>query len=116
MDADENDITNYLKVLRGQYVSAREIARKAAGKRRYDKEPGWAVPVLMRLLDKRVVDGDAMGHYRLTPESEKKKPKRWVSPEMQAILEKTGKDFSRGVEIDQPETPPPGTGPAPGGD
>lgn len=107
MDADEKDIITYLKVWAGQYISAREIARKAASKKRYHSEPDWAVPVLGRLLEKGLVEADAMAHYRLAPESKKEKTKRWLSPEIQKILEKTGKDFSEGVEIAPSENPPP---------
>ena len=106
MDADEKDIVTYLKVWAGQFISAREIARKAASKRRYEKEPDWAVPVLGRLLEKGLVEADSMAHYRLVPDSKKEKARRWISPAIQKILEKTGKDFSEGVEIDEPETPP----------
>lgn len=109
MDADEHDILTYLKVWSGQYVSAREIARKAASKRRFENEPDWAVPVLGRLVEKRLIESDSMAHYRLIPEAKKHKPKRWISPQMQKILEKTGKDFSEGVEITEP-TPPPEDG------
>ncbi|MFO1488063.1 MAG: hypothetical protein U1F65_06265 [Verrucomicrobiota bacterium] len=105
MDADENDIITYLKTWSGQYVSAREIARKAASKKRFQNEPDWAVPVLSRLVEKGIVEADSMAHYRLVPERKSKKHRRWISPEIQKILEKTGKDFSEGVEIDQPETP-----------
>ena len=113
MDADENDIITYLKVWTGQYVSAREIARKAASKRRYENEPDWAVSVLGRLAEKGLVESDSMAHYRLVPDAKKEKPRRWISPQMQKILDKTGKDFSEGVEIaeppkTEPSTPPPG--------
>ena len=106
MDADENDIITYLKVWTGQYVSAREIARKAASKKRFQAEPDWAVPVLGRLVEKGLVEADSMAHYRLISDSKKAKTKRWLSPQMQKILEKTGKDFSEGVDIDEPKTPP----------
>ena len=107
MDADEKDIVTYLKVSPGQYVSAREIARKAASKKRFQAEPDWAVPVLGRLLEKGTVESDSMAHYWLAPESKKEKPKRWISPEIQKLLDKTGKDFTEGMEIDEPKTPPP---------
>ncbi len=109
MDADEKDIITYLKVWSGQYVSAREIARKAASKKRFEKEPNWAVPVLGRLLEKGLVESDSRAHYRLLLGSKKEKPKRWISPHLQKILDKTGKDFSEGGEIDEPpKTAPPG--------
>ncbi len=107
MDADEKDIIAYLKVWSGQYVSGREIARKAAGKKRFQKEPHWAVPALGRLKEKGFVESDSAAHYRLLAESKREKPSRWISPEIQKLLEKTGKDFSEGVEITEPATPPP---------
>lgn len=107
MHADEKDILTYLKIWAGQYVSAREIARKAASKKRFQSEPDWAVPVLGRLLEKGLVESDSMAHYRLVKETKKEKPKRWVSPEIQKLLDKTGKDFSEGVEIEETKTPPP---------
>ena len=105
MDADEKDVVTYLKAWAGQYISAREIARKAASKKRYQSEPDWAVPVLNRLVEKGIVEADSMAHYRLVPDSKRDKPKRWISPEIQKILEKTGKDFSEGTEIVEKEKP-----------
>jgi hypothetical protein len=105
MDADERDIVTYLKTWSGQYVSAREIARRAASKKRFQQEPNWAVPVLGRLVEKGIIESDSMAHYRLLAESKKHKPKRWLSPEIKKILEQTGKEFSEGAEISEPEDP-----------
>ena len=105
MDADERDIVTYLKTWSGQYVSAREIARRAASKKRYEKEPDWAVPVLGRLVDRGIIEADSRAHYRLFPEAKKRKPKRWLSPEIKKLLEQTGEQFSEGAEINEPETP-----------
>ena len=102
MDADERDIVTYLKSWSGYYVSGREIARRAAGRRRYEKEPDWAVPVLTRMAEKGIVEMDAAAHYRLAPESkERRKRKQWISPEIRKILERAGKEFSEGKEIDE---------------
>ena len=105
MDADERDIVTYLKTWSGQYISGREIARRAASKKRYEKEPGWAVQVLVRLVEKRNLESDSRAHYRLLPEAKKHKPKRWLSPEIKKILEQTGEKFSEGAEINEPENP-----------
>lgn len=105
MDADERDILTYLKTWSGQYVSAREIARRAASKKRYQQEPHWAVPVLGRLVEQGIIESDSRAHYRLVPEAKKHKPKRWLSPEIKKILEQTGKEFSEGAEISDPENP-----------
>jgi hypothetical protein len=105
MDADERDIVTYLKTWSGQYISGREIARRAASKKRFEKEPDWAVSVLGRLVEKGIIESDARAHYRLLPEAKKHKPKRWLSPEIKKILEQTGREFSEGAEISEPENP-----------
>jgi hypothetical protein len=101
MDADELDVVTYLKSWGSQFVSGREIARRAAGKRRFQQDPNWAVPILSRLLDLKIIESDSMAHYRLAPESKTThRRKRWLSPEIKKILEKTGKDFDSSVEIE----------------
>ena len=92
MDADEKEICVYLKSWRGQFVSGREIARRAAGKWRFRDDPNWATPILVRLVEMGVLESDAAGYYRLRS-TEKKKPKKWISPQFKAILEQSGKDF-----------------------
>ena len=56
MDADERDICNYLKSWRNQFVSGRDIARRAGGKWRFREDQDWAVAVLARLVEKGVVE------------------------------------------------------------
>jgi hypothetical protein len=93
MDADEKEVYNFMKTCAGQFVSAREISRRAAGKWRFRDDPNWAAPILLILVEKGILESDAAGYYRLRPREEKK-PKKWVSPHIKAILEKSGKDFS----------------------
>lgn len=105
MDADERDVIMYLKSWNGQFVSGREIARRAAGKRRFQQEPNWSVPVIARLLEQRIIESDSMAHYRLVPEAKREqRRKRWLSPEIKKLLEQTGKDFGEAVEIDKPQS------------
>jgi hypothetical protein len=100
MDSDEKEICNYLKSLHGQYVSSREIARRAGGKWRFRDDPNWATQSLLRLVEKSILESDASGYYRLRA-TEKKKPKKWISPHIKAILEKSGKDFGGALEVDK---------------
>jgi hypothetical protein len=102
MDADEREICNYLKGYPGQFIGVSEICRRAAGKRRYREEPNWAVQVLVRLLEKGMVEADSTGHYRLK-RKQKDKPQRWMSPHIKKILEESGKKFEDVVEIDEPD-------------
>jgi hypothetical protein len=103
MDTDEQLIAAYLKSWRGQFVSGREICRRAASKKRYQKNPSWAVPVLTRLVEKGILESDATGHYRLRPEDERRKRTKWISPQIQRILERSAKNFSGTIEIPEPE-------------
>jgi hypothetical protein len=103
MDAEEKEICDFLKSWPGQFVSGREIARRAGGKWRFRDDPNWSTPVLIRLVEKQLIESDAGGHYRLTAKEKKSKQKRWLSPELKKILEQAGKDFAEGVDVDKPE-------------
>ncbi len=98
MDADERDICLYLKGWAGQFVALAEISRRASGKRREEREPGWAVPVLGRLVEKGIVESDSTGHYRLKPRAGKEKPRKWISPQVRKMLEESGKPFEYVLE------------------
>jgi len=101
MDADERDICQYLKGWPGQFVSYGEIARRAAGKRRYRQEPDWASTVLARLVETGSIESDSTGHYRLKAVPKKEKSKRWVSPQIRKILEQSGKTFDIEEEAEE---------------
>ena len=105
MDADERDICLYLKGFPGQFLSHKEISRRAGGKRRYRNEPEWAAPVLSRLVEKGTLESDSTGHYRLKLRP-KDKPVRWVSPQIRKILEKSGKEFDGVYEVDADDEDP----------
>lgn len=107
MDSDERDICNYLKSLPGQALSAKEIARRAAGKWRYREDPYWAAPVLARLVEKSVIREDSNNYYRLVASEKKGASGRWVSPQIRKILEKSGKDFepTSTHELEDPSDP-----------
>jgi hypothetical protein len=106
LDADEKDICIYLKSCPGQFISGREICRRAAGKKRFRDDPYWATSVLIRLVEKKLIESDSTGHYRILPEHIKKKnpAKKWVSPHIKKILETSGKDFSHVIDADTEES------------
>ena len=93
---EERDICTYLKSLPGQFISAREIARRAGGKSRFRQDPHWCTPVLTQLLEKKVIESDSCHNYRLIAKQEKK-PKHWISPQMKKILEANG-SFTHVIE------------------
>ena len=100
MDSDERQVCDYLKSWPRHYVSAREVARRAGGKRRFREDPQWAYPVLTRLMEQGLIESDGLGHYRMkVVEHETKKRKRWVSPQVRAILERGGKNVDHLLEL-----------------
>jgi hypothetical protein len=108
MDADERDICIYLKSWPGQFVSGREISRRAGGKRRYREDANWAVAALSRLVERDFVESDTTGHFRLRRKAklhsqQQQQQGRWVSPEIKVILQRSGKDFGQIIEIEEPE-------------
>ncbi|TAK97490.1 MAG: hypothetical protein EPO07_13160 [Verrucomicrobia bacterium] len=103
MDADEREIYYYLKPYRNEYLSGREIARRAGGKRRFREDPQWAVPALLRMVERDILETDPAGHYRIKPAPEKTGKKKWVSPQVARILKASGKQFEGVIEIDEAE-------------
>ena len=77
MDADEAEVCEFLKSWPGQFVSAKEVCRRAGGKWHYREDERWALPVLQRLLEKGLVEADAGGHYRLITQHHKKNENKW---------------------------------------
>jgi hypothetical protein len=108
MDADQTAITLFLKSWPGQFVSRKEICRRAGGKWRFREDENWAVPVLQRMLEDRVIEGDDTGHFRLmkyAPDDPRNKRKRvWLAPAYRAILRESGRQFGT-LDLDkEPET------------
>jgi hypothetical protein len=95
MDADESAIYYYLKARRPQSVPERDIGRHVGGKRKFRYNTDWAMPVLLRMIERGIVEIDPEGHYRLKPMPQKEtQGKRWASPEIAKILEASGKAFN----------------------
>lgn len=103
MDADEQAICQYLKSWQGQFVSGREISRRAAGKRRFRADPEWSAAVLARLVDKGIVESDSTGHYRLREKEKDRKPRKWLAPHIKKILEESGRNFNVVFDLDEDE-------------
>ena len=104
MDYDERSIRYFLRGYPGQFVSARVIARRVGGKRRYLDDPQWAIPILTGMLEKGRLEVDAQGHYRLKKVDPIDRSNRtFVSPQMRRILEQSSKNFSHVIHIDPDE-------------
>jgi hypothetical protein len=110
MDTDEREICDFLKSFPGQFLSGREIARRAGGKWKFHDDQNWAVPALIRLKEQNIIEVNASGQYRLTGQMQKeKKKKKWIAPHIQKILDESGKDFSEATGEEgaagQPQAP-----------
>jgi hypothetical protein len=102
MDADEKEIADFLKSFPGQYVSTKEICRRAGGKWRFREDEKWALPIIQRMLEKSILEADSTGHVRLVGDEDKKdKKKWWASPQMKKILEQSGKSFDGVVDAEK---------------
>ena len=94
MDAAEREIYHYLKSRRPTAVPARDINRHVGGKRRFRYNPEWATPALFRMVERKILETDAEGFYRLRPIPRKdSEGKCWASPEIAEILKASGKTF-----------------------
>ena len=105
MDSDEKEVCLYLRSCGGQFTSGKEISRRAGGKRRYTADPNWVFPVLSRLGEKGFIESDSTGHYRMRPPRDSSKTKKWVSPEIRKILEKS-KKFDEAIKVEDPTEMP----------
>jgi hypothetical protein len=90
MDSEEQEIFYFLKTWGEEFVSAKEIARRASGRQKFHKNPEWAKPLLMRMQERGVLESDTSGRYRIKPVAKKNKNTRWVSPDIAKILEESG--------------------------
>ena len=102
MDADERDIYHYLQTFGEQFVHAKEIARRAAGKKRFGTEPEWAREPLSRMTDSGLVETDMQNRFRLKPDKENKNHK-WIAPDINKILAEGGVHVEGAINIE--ETP-----------
>ena len=87
MDADEREVFDYLHSFGEDWVHAKEVCRRAGGKRRYHEDNYWAIPVLKRLQERQEVEADITGRYRIKP---KKEDRRKLSPEAIKALRESG--------------------------
>jgi hypothetical protein len=90
MDTEEREIFYFLKTWGEEFVSVKEIARRASGKKKFYADPEWAKPLLMRMQERGLVESDTTGRYRIKPVAKKNKDKRWVSPDIAKILQENG--------------------------
>ena len=101
MDADEREVYYYVKSRRPQIVSERDIGRHVGGKRRFRYNQEWAKPVLLRMIERGILETDAEGNYRLKAMPKKEtQGKRWASSQFAEILKASGKGFANLITVD----------------
>jgi hypothetical protein len=101
MDADERAIYYYLKSRRPKSAPARDISRHVGGRRRFHYAPDWANAVLLRMVERGILETDAAGSYRLKPMPRKlTQGKRWASPHIAELLKASGKEYENLVTPD----------------
>jgi hypothetical protein len=108
MSSDEREIYHYLQTWGVEFISAKEVSRRAGTKKRYHEDPDWAKPLLMAMAERGLLESDAMGRFRIKPEQKKGRKQRWVSPDIEQILK------DKGVDVDGSESDPAAEGQAEG--
>jgi len=100
MSSDEREIFNYLQTWGGEFINAKEVSRRAGTKKRFHEDPDWAKPLMMAMVERGILESDLHGRFRLKPERKKGHKQRWVSPDIEKILNENG------VKIDGDEGEP----------
>ena len=99
MDTDERDIFQFLKTWGAEFTSAKEVARRAASKKKFYDDPEWAKPLLMRMAERGILESDIQGRYRIKPVTRKDKHEHWVAPDIAKILQENGLEAGAGDAI-----------------
>lgn len=102
MDSDEREVYLYLKGQPDQSVTTNSICRHAGGKQKFRESPDWGKSVLSRMLDRGILEVDAAGAYKLSPMPKNDtEARRWVSPQIAAILKKSGRRFDHMIKEEE---------------
>ncbi|HEX5400191.1 MAG TPA: hypothetical protein VFY06_14185 [Verrucomicrobiae bacterium] len=83
-----------MKTWGGDFVNAREIARRAGGKRKFHQDPDWAKPILLRMEERGILESNIQGHFRIKPLPKEKQiePQR-VAPAVPRLLHESRAAF-----------------------
>jgi len=98
MDSEEREIFFYLRGQGNQFISGTSIGRQAGGRQKARERPDWAKPVLLRMMERGILETDDTNSYRLKPIPEPSDARQWVSPQIASILRRSGKKFKGFVE------------------
>ena len=96
MDTDERDIFQFLKTWGGEFTNAKEVARRAGIKKRFYEDPDWARPILMRMVERGILESDVQGRFRIKPVVKKRQTRQWIAPDIAKILKESGVEVETG--------------------
>ena len=98
---DERQVYFYIKNWSGQFISTMEIARRADGKARFDKDRNWAYIPLSSLKDHGYITCNEHSQYKIKTDidpstgevmvekvaGKASKNKKFIAPALQAMLD-----------------------------
>ena len=92
---EANCVMQYINNFPGEFISEREIARRADGKERFLKDPHWAHNALSELTELGLLETDGGGRYRQKKQNAKavKHGAKFLDPKLRSILEKSNHGF-----------------------
>lgn len=101
LGVEENCVMQYLNNFPGEFISEREIARRADGKHRFVEDPYWAHNALSELVEMKLIETDGAGRYRRVAQETKETKvvrsgdsgAKFMDPKLRAILEQSGRKF-----------------------
>ena len=68
---------------------------------RFHYAPQWAKPVLLRMVEKGILEQDTAGNYHLKPVPKKEtEGKQWASPQLAELFQRRGKQFDHVISLD----------------
>jgi len=80
MGTDEIQIFELLKTFPDRPISARELARRLGGTKRFTENPNWVRPVLRRMLREEIIEADGYGQYQLKMRAQPAQPDSQPKP------------------------------------
>jgi hypothetical protein len=90
MSSDEREIFNYVQTWGGEFINAKEVSRRAGTKQRFHEDPDWAKPIMLGMVERGILESDLNGRFRIKPAPRKGHKQRWVSPDIEKILNENG--------------------------
>ena len=90
MSSEEREIFQYLQTWGGEFINAKEVSRRASTKKRFHEDPDWARPLLVAMVENGVLESNLNGRFRVKPERKKGHNQKWISPDIEKILNEGG--------------------------